>query len=54
MGVPVDDFNGLLASEERLEGEIFAHIPRRLLVEYRQRLLQENQALLNEYLGKIY
>jgi len=52
MGVSVEEITGLLNSEERLEQELFGHIPRQLLVEYRQAIIRENLDLLQTYLGK--
>jgi hypothetical protein len=51
MGVPVEEIAALLNSEEQLEEELFAHIPRQLLVEYRQTIIRENLELLETYFG---
>jgi len=47
------EFQRLLDSEERLEAEIFNHIPRSTLGLYRQRLVERNLALIRSYLGKM-
>jgi hypothetical protein len=49
MGVPVEELMSLLNSEERMEQEVFSHVPRHLLVEYRQQLILSNLALLSAY-----
>ncbi|MBI3158712.1 MAG: zinc dependent phospholipase C family protein [Chloroflexi bacterium] len=38
-GLSPEEFSDLLHSEERLEAEVFSHVPRQDLVEYRQRLI---------------
>lgn len=48
-GIPAEDYYHLIHSEERLDQEIFTHLPRKVLVEYRQRLLAENVRLLQSY-----
>jgi hypothetical protein len=50
-GLPVEEFYSLLLSEERMEREIFAHFPRKVLTEYRQDLFEANVRLLNNYLA---
>jgi hypothetical protein len=45
------EYYALLASEARLEQEIFSRLPRQQLDVYRQRLLGENAALLGAYLA---
>lgn len=52
-GISVEEFTDLVNSEDRMEAEIFSHIPRQLLVEYRQKLIQDNVQLLLEYLGPL-
>jgi hypothetical protein len=49
-GLPEEDFNLLLASEERLEEEIFSHLPRGRLEDYRKRLVAANICLLTSYI----
>ena len=49
-GVPSQNYYELLQSEERLEMEIFSHLPRPALEEYRQNLLLDNILLLTNYL----
>jgi hypothetical protein len=48
-GVPAEAYYRMINSEERLDQEIFAHLPRTALVDYRQRLLEENMRLLQTY-----
>ncbi len=50
-GLPPADFYQLLNSEELLEGEIFAHLPRWKLTRYRENLIVENIKLLETYLN---
>jgi hypothetical protein len=49
-GVPAETYYLLLNSEERMEQEIFIHLPRQSLLSYRQRLLVANGHLLQAYL----
>jgi hypothetical protein len=51
MGVSVEEITNLLNSEEQLDKELFSHIPRQNLVEYRQAVIRENLDLLQTYLG---
>ena len=48
-GVAVEEFSGLLHSEERLEAELFSFVPRDTLVEYREAVIVENLVLLGQY-----
>jgi hypothetical protein len=48
-GVPVEEFAGLLHSEERLDRELFSFVPRDTLVEYRNAVIAENLVLLSDY-----
>jgi hypothetical protein len=49
-GLSPEDFAALLGSEDRLEAEVFAHAPRQVLVEYRQRLLETSLQLVQQTL----
>lgn len=49
-GIPADEYYRLLASEELMDLEVFAHLPRHSLEAYRRELLEENIRLLNDYL----
>jgi hypothetical protein len=49
-GVSTDAFSEILNSERRLEEEVLSIVPPEVLVEYRQKLIQENVKLLNDYL----
>lgn len=49
MGVPLEELQTMIQSEERMEREVFNHVPRTLLVEYRQRLIASNLSLLGSY-----
>ncbi len=51
MHVPLDDLLAVIRSEARMEEEVFSHLPRQLLVEYRHKLIQDNLELLASYLG---
>jgi hypothetical protein len=46
-GSDPDEFASLLKSEERMEREVFIHVPRNLLTEYRQELITNNLSFLN-------
>ncbi len=50
-GIPVEEYHRLLNSEELLDREIFSHIPRQVLEEYRKQLLVENAKLIRAYLS---
>lgn len=52
-GITPVEFYGLLDSEDRLEREIFVHLPRQQLEVYRQRLLADNVHLLQDYLASV-
>jgi hypothetical protein len=49
--IPPQAYYQLMGSEERLESEIFAHLPRQALEDYYQRLLERNVLLINHYFG---
>lgn len=46
-------FHSMINSEEAMERDVFAHITRQQLRDYRERLLIQNLALLGHYLGSI-
>jgi hypothetical protein len=50
-GLDPEQYNSLLKSEERMDQEIFSHIPRSLLAEYRQDLILSGVRLLNDILA---
>ena len=54
-GIPIEEFYRLLESEERMDREIFSHLPRSILERFRQRLISMNLSYLNETfrLGKV-
>ncbi len=49
-GRSVREFEALLNSEERMQGEVFTRIPLSEVQSYHQRILDENVQLLNSYL----
>jgi len=51
LDMPVESFLELLNSESRMEVEVFSFIPRQVLVEYRQKLVSANLALLTDFLA---
>jgi hypothetical protein len=54
-GVPPENYYLLLQSEDRMETEVFAHLPRERLQRYRQSLIDANIELLQSYLeGKMH
>lgn len=50
-GIPPSEFYRLLDSEEAMEREVFARIPRQALAYYRRVLVDENIKLLQDYLA---
>lgn len=48
-GVSTEAYYGLLDSEERLQAEIFSHLPSKRLATYRARLVEQNLGLLRTY-----
>ncbi len=48
-GISPQEYMALLGSEERMENEIFTHLPREELARYRQRVEDESIALVNSY-----
>lgn len=51
MGVDATEFAELIGSDEWLESELFVHISRQRLVEYRHTVIEENIQLLVSYLS---
>jgi hypothetical protein len=49
-GVSPDDYYHLLTSIERMEFEVFSHLPHELLDIYRESLVEENLLLIQNYL----
>ncbi|MCI0519482.1 MAG: zinc dependent phospholipase C family protein [Chloroflexi bacterium] len=49
-GIPPEDYYRLIESEDAMQREVFSRLPRRMLNDYRQRLLTASSRLLNEYL----
>ena len=52
-GIPVEEYVAMLDSEERMQEEVFAHVPYRLFVEYREALVAANLQLMQQLLGKL-
>ena len=50
-GIDVQEFQAMLESEESLEENIFMHISRRQIKDYRRQLVKKNISLLEDYLG---
>ncbi|HEX9090148.1 MAG TPA: hypothetical protein VF831_01595 [Anaerolineales bacterium] len=50
-GIPAPEFRTLLASEDRLQREIFNRIPLHEIQKHRQHVLEANVLLLSEYLA---
>jgi len=48
--VDVDDFLALLHDEARMAEKVFAFVPRKVLIEYRDKLVSANLQLLSEFL----
>jgi hypothetical protein len=51
MHISVETFMEILEDEGRLESELFSFIPRQVLVEYRDKLVEANCQLLEEFLA---
>ncbi len=51
--VAVDDFLALLHDETRMTEEVFAFVPREVLIEYRHKLISANLQLLSEFLAEV-
>lgn len=49
-GINPAEYYHLIASEERMEKEIFVHLPRQKLMDYRLKLIAENLHMLQTYL----
>lgn len=50
-GIDVLEFQAMLEAEESLQENIFSHISRQRLDDYRTQLVEKNISLLNNYLG---
>jgi hypothetical protein len=50
-GVSSPEIHALLASEERMQAEVFEHLPLQRVLSYHQRVLDENSQLLSNYLA---
>jgi hypothetical protein len=50
-GISTPEFHALLASEERMQTEVFEHLPLQRVQRYHQRVLDENFQLLSNYLA---
>jgi hypothetical protein len=50
-GISAPEFYALLESEQRMQQEVFEHLPLQLIQSYRQRVLDENIQLLSDYLA---
>ena len=50
LGISPEEFHRLLDSEAHMEREVFVHLARQRLLDYHQRLLEENILLLKHYL----
>ena len=48
-GISPEEYYALLNSEERLDEEIFTHLPRQALADYRREIVRQNISLLREY-----
>jgi hypothetical protein len=48
-GISPEEYYALLSSEERLDEEIFNHLPRKALEDYRQEIVRQNISLLRDY-----
>jgi hypothetical protein len=50
-GISVPEFHALLGSEERMQLEVFEHLPLQQVRSYHQNVLNENSHLLSNYLA---
>lgn len=50
-GIPPQEYYSLLSSEDRMENEVFVHLPRQVLNLYRRSVLEENVRLISAYLS---
>jgi hypothetical protein len=50
-GISAPEYYALLESENRMQKEIFEHLPQRLVQSYRQRVLNDSIQLLSDYLA---
>lgn len=51
-GIPPDHYHHLIGSDARMDEEIFVHLPRVLLQEYHDTLIDMNMCLLNDFLAQ--
>jgi hypothetical protein len=50
-GISAPDFRTLFESEERMQQEVFEHVPQQLVQRYNQKVLDENVRMLSDYLA---
>jgi hypothetical protein len=50
-GISPEEYYALLGSEERLDEEIFTHLPRQTLEDYRQEIVRQTISLLKNYVA---
>jgi hypothetical protein len=50
-GIAVQEFQAMLESEEGMQENIFEHVSRDKLIQYRRRLVANNVSLIQNYLG---
>ena len=53
LGLQIEEFTDMLNSESRMDKEIFIHLPRERIAEFRRTLVAENVQLINNYLETI-
>jgi hypothetical protein len=49
-GISPDEYYHLIASDERMENEVFSHLPQEQMIAYRKSLVAENLLLIRTYL----
>jgi hypothetical protein len=50
-GISAPEFTALLESEERMQEEVFTHLPLHQINRYHQRVLNENLRMVSDYLA---
>jgi hypothetical protein len=50
-GISAPEYYALLGSEKRMQREVFVHLPRGIVQDYRQQVLDKNIHLLSDYLA---
>jgi hypothetical protein len=50
-GISAPEFQALLGSEERMQNEVFRHLPLEQVQGYRQRVLDQNARLISAYMA---